>query len=53
MSANPLREVDVRASTSRAQIDALLASKQDLGQVLEQVARLNVRLVMRARWRPR
>jgi putative transposase len=32
----------------RAQIDALFASEQDLGQVLEQVARLSVRLVMQA-----
>ena len=32
----------------RAQIDELFASKQDLGQVLEQVARLSVRLVMQA-----
>ena len=30
----------------RAQIDELFASQQDLGQVLEQVARLSVRLVM-------
>ena len=32
----------------RAQIDALFASEQDLGQVLEQVARLSVRLVIQA-----
>jgi putative transposase len=32
----------------RAQIDELFASQQDLGQVLEQVARLSVRLVMQA-----
>jgi len=32
----------------RAQIDELFASEQDLGQVLEQVARLSVRLVMQA-----
>jgi putative transposase len=32
----------------RVQIDELFASKQDLGQVLEQVARLSVRLVMQA-----
>jgi putative transposase len=32
----------------RAQIDELFASKQELGQVLEQVARLSVRLVMQA-----
>jgi putative transposase len=32
----------------RAEIDALFASEQDLGQVLEQVARLSVRLVMQA-----
>ena len=39
-------EVSVRASTSRAQIDARFASNQDLGQVLAQVARLSVGLVM-------
>jgi transposase-like protein len=32
----------------RAQIDELFASNQELGQVLEQVARLSVRLVMQA-----
>jgi putative transposase len=32
----------------RAEIDELFASEQDLGQVLEQVARLSVRLVMQA-----
>jgi hypothetical protein len=32
----------------RAQIDELFASQQDLGQVLEEVARLSVRLVMQA-----
>jgi putative transposase len=32
----------------RAQIDELFASEQDLGQVLEQVARLSVRLVIQA-----
>jgi len=32
----------------RAQIDELFASQQNLGQVLEQVARLSVRLVMQA-----
>jgi putative transposase len=32
----------------RAEIDQLFASQQDLGQVLEQVARLSVRLVMQA-----
>jgi putative transposase len=32
----------------RAQIDELFASEQDLAQVLEQVARLSVRLVMQA-----
>jgi putative transposase len=32
----------------RAEIDELFASKQDLGQVLEEVARLSVRLVMQA-----
>jgi putative transposase len=32
----------------RAQIDELFASKQELGRVLEQVARLSVRLVMQA-----
>jgi adenine/guanine phosphoribosyltransferase-like PRPP-binding protein len=32
----------------RAEIDELFASKQDLGQVLEAVARLSVRLVMQA-----
>jgi putative transposase len=32
----------------RAQIDELFASQQDLGQVLEQVARLSVRLVVQA-----
>jgi putative transposase len=32
----------------RAQIDELFASQQDLGQVLEQVARLSVRLVLQA-----
>jgi putative transposase len=32
----------------RAQIDALFASEQDLGEVLEQVACLSVRLVMQA-----
>jgi putative transposase len=32
----------------RAEIDELFASQQDLGQVLEQVARLSVRLVMQA-----
>ena len=32
----------------RAQIDELFASDQELGQVLEQVARLSVRLVMQA-----
>ena len=32
----------------RAQIDELFASQQDLGQVLEQVARLSVRLVIQA-----
>jgi putative transposase len=32
----------------RAQIDELFAPQQDLGQVLEQVARLSVRLVMQA-----
>jgi putative transposase len=32
----------------RAQIDQLFASQQDLGQVLEEVARLSVRLVMQA-----
>jgi hypothetical protein len=46
VSANSPGEVSVRASTSRAQIDALFASNQDLGQVLAQVARLSVRLVM-------
>jgi putative transposase len=30
----------------RAQIDELFASDQELGQVLEEVARLSVRLVM-------
>jgi hypothetical protein len=48
VSANSPWEVYVRASTSRAQIDELFASKQDLAQVLEQVARLSVRLVMQA-----
>ena len=33
---------------TRAQIDELFASEQDLGQVLEQVARLSVRLVIQA-----
>jgi putative transposase len=33
---------------TRAQIDELFASEQDLGQVLEEVARLSVRLVMQA-----
>jgi putative transposase len=37
----------------RAQIDELFASQQDLGQILEQVARLSVRLVIQAAWRPR
>ena len=32
----------------RAEIDELFASEQDLGQVLEQVARLSVRLVIQA-----
>jgi putative transposase len=32
----------------RAEIDELFASQQDLGQVLEEVARLSVRLVMQA-----
>ena len=32
----------------RAQIDELFAAQQELGQVLEQVARLSVRLVMQA-----
>jgi putative transposase len=32
----------------RAQIDELFASNQDLGEVLEQVARLSVRLVVQA-----
>ena len=32
----------------RAEIDELFASEQELGQVLEQVARLSVRLVMQA-----
>jgi putative transposase len=32
----------------RAQIDQLFASDQELGQVLEEVARLSVRLVMQA-----
>ena len=32
----------------RAEIDQLFASEQDLGQVLEQVARLSVRLVIQA-----
>jgi putative transposase len=32
----------------RAQIDELFASQQELGQVLEEVARLSVRLVMQA-----
>jgi hypothetical protein len=32
----------------RAEIDELFASNQDLGQVLERVARLSVRLVMQA-----
>jgi putative transposase len=32
----------------RAQIDELFATRQDLGQVLEEVARLSVRLVMQA-----
>jgi putative transposase len=32
----------------RAQIDELFASEQDLGQVLEEVARLSVRLVVQA-----
>jgi putative transposase len=32
----------------RAQIDELFASQQDLGQILEEVARLSVRLVMQA-----
>jgi putative transposase len=32
----------------RAEIDELFASEQDLGQVLEEVARLSVRLVMQA-----
>jgi putative transposase len=36
------------AERIRAQIDELFASNQDLGQVLEQVARLSVRLVMQA-----
>jgi hypothetical protein len=48
--------VPPRLSTTeriRAQIDELFASQQDLGQILEQVARLSVRLVMQAAWRPR
>jgi hypothetical protein len=36
----------IRYRGIRAQIDELFASQQDLGQVLEQVARLSVRLVM-------
>jgi hypothetical protein len=36
VSANSPWEAYVRSSTSRAQIDELLAPKQDLGQVLEQ-----------------
>jgi putative transposase len=36
------------AERIRAQIDELFASQQDLGQVLEEVARLSVRLVMQA-----
>jgi putative transposase len=32
----------------RAHIDALFASEQDLGEVLEEVARLSVRLVIQA-----
>jgi len=36
------------AERIRAQIDELFASEQDLGQVLEQVARLSVRLVVQA-----
>ena len=32
----------------RVQIDELFASDQELGQVLEEVARLSVRLVMQA-----
>jgi hypothetical protein len=33
------------AERVRAQIDELFASEQDLGQVLEEVARLSVRLI--------
>ena len=36
------------AERIRAQIDELFASQQDLGQVLEEVARLSVRLVVQA-----
>ena len=36
------------AERIRAEIDELFASQQDLGQVLEEVARLSVRLVMQA-----
>jgi putative transposase len=36
------------AERIRVQIDELFASQQDLGQVLEEVARLSVRLVMQA-----
>jgi putative transposase len=36
------------AKRIRAQIDELFASEQDLGQVLEEVARLSVRLVIQA-----
>jgi hypothetical protein len=41
------------AERIRAEIDELFASEQDLGQVLEEVARLSVRLVIRPPWKPR
>ena len=37
----------------RAQIDELFASEQELGQVLEQAARLSVRWSSRPPWKPR
>jgi putative transposase len=36
------------AERVRAEIDELFASEQDLGEVLEEVARLSVRLVIQA-----
>jgi hypothetical protein len=40
-------------SASAPQIDQLFASERELGEALEEVARLAVRLVMQPPWRPR